>query len=451
VKYKVFFFLFFLFLLVHLYISYLNPESSRLYVGNGKYYETTIANYIAAAFVFGVIISIILSFFGDIRRAVARRRQEKAERKKTEITGLFEKGRLYEMKGETEKAAEYFNRAIRTSPQLEEPYLLMADMHISRKEFDKARDVLEQAQRNLGKKESLLFKKIKINLATKDMDRIEEDAKEILKISESNLKAMAILRDVLICRKEWDGALELEKRLRKQIKTEDENRRLIGIQYERAKQLLERRDEKLYEQIAKDLREITNENKHFVPAYLLAADVYKKMGKLNDAGRVYGRGYSKTGHMVFLQRMEDLYINRGEPAVILKIYRRLLEVAPKNQLLIFLYARLCLRLEMIDEAIELLSSLLTEEKEFRGLHRVMAEGYLHRGDLQNAVDEFVKAFPISSVYMPFYCEACQTTRDQWSDFCENCFSWNTINVKQEGLFQKDAEDLRLLYEQDWGV
>ena len=50
--------------------------------------------------------------------------------------------------------------------------------------------------------------------------------------------------------------------------------------------------------------------------------------------------------------MEDLYVDRGEPGVILKIYRRLLECGAKNQLLMFLYARLCLKLEMIDEAIE---------------------------------------------------------------------------------------------------
>lgn len=448
-KYKIFFFLFFLFLLVHLYISYLNPDSIKLYVGDGKYYETTIANYVAASFVLGVIISIIASFFGDLKRAIVGRRHEKEERKKTEIKELFEKGKLYDMKGDTEKAVEYFNRAMRTSPGLEEPYLFMADMHIARKEFDKARDVLEQGERSVGRKESLLLKKVKIHMATKDTESTEHDLKEILKTNESNLKAMAMLRDLHICRKEWTNALEIEKRLTKQIKTEDENKRLTGLQYERVKELSVRLDDKLYEQIVKDLKEITHEDKRFVPAYLLKADVHKRMGKFNDAGRVYGRGYAKTGHLIFLQKMEDLYIDRGEPAVILKIYRRLLEVAPKNQLLTFLYARLCLRLEMIDEAIDLLNTLFSEEQEFRALHRVMAEAYIHRGELEKAVEEFGKAFPVSDVCVPFYCERCQAVKEVWADFCENCGSWNTINVRQEGLFQKEAEDLRMFYEQDW--
>jgi tetratricopeptide (TPR) repeat protein len=172
------------------------------------------------------------------------------------------------------------------------------------------------------------------------------------------------------------------------------------------------------------------------------------MGKLNDAGRMYGRGFSKTGHVVFLQKMEEFYIEKGEPGVVLKIYRRLIEVAPRNQFLIFLYARLCLKLEMIDEAIEILKSLMVEEKEFQGLHRAMAEAYVHRGEYADAAREFGRAFPMTKAYLPFYCEKCQSVKDEWTDFCESCTSWNTVNVRQEGLFQKEAENLRVLYQHE---
>jgi tetratricopeptide (TPR) repeat protein len=201
--------------------------------------------------------------------------------------------------------------------------------------------------------------------------------------------------------------------------------------------------------VLKDLRELINDDKRFIPAYTLSAEVYKNMGKLNDAGRVYGRGFAKTGHIVFLRQLEDLYIDRGEPGVILKIYRRLLEVAPRNQLLMFFYARLCLKLEMIDEAIDVLKTLLAEEKEFRGLHRAMAEAYIHRGKFEDAVREFSRAFPMSQVYLPFYCVKCQGAKEEWTDFCETCHSWNTINIKQDGLFFQEAENLRVLYEENW--
>ena len=67
-KYKIFFFLFFLFLLFYLYISNLNQEMVKLYVGYGRYYETSVAGYVVVSFVLGVIITIIISFFYDIKR-----------------------------------------------------------------------------------------------------------------------------------------------------------------------------------------------------------------------------------------------------------------------------------------------------------------------------------------------------------------------------------------------
>ena len=378
-KYKIFFFLFFLFFLAYLYISYLNPDNVKFYVGNGRTFEATVATYVAASFVLGVIISIIASFFADARRGLANWRHERLERKKNEARDLFEKAKLLDMKGETEKAADYFNRVIRTSPDMDEPYVLLADMYAGRGEIERAGEILEMAIARLGEKETILFARVKIDRSRKDLDGAERGLKEILKVNESNLDAMAMLRDLCIDRKKWGEALEIEKRVKKQIKTPDENHRLTGLQYESARERFEKGDERLYEQVLKDLREITDGDKRFIPAYVLAAEVQKRMGKLNDAGRMYGRGFAKTGHVIFLKQMEELYIGRGEPGVILKIYRRLLEVAPKNQLLVFLYARLCLKLEMIDEAIDSLNVLLAEEKEFRGLHRAMAEAYLHRG------------------------------------------------------------------------
>jgi tetratricopeptide (TPR) repeat protein len=114
----------------------------------------------------------------------------------------------------------------------------------------------------------------------------------------------------------------------------------------------------------------------------------------------------------------------------------------------FFYARLCLKLEMIDEAIDVLKTL-AEEKEFRGLHRAMAEAYIHRGKFEDAVKEFLQAFPMSQVYLPFYCVKCQAVKEEWTDFCETCYSWNTVNIRQDGLFFQEAENLRVVYEENW--
>ena len=136
--------------------------------------------------------------------------------------------------------------------------------------------------------------------------------------------------------------------------------------------------------------------------------------------------------------------------MILKIYRRVLDLSPKDHLTSFLYARLCLRLEMIDEAIDTLNLLLGEGQEFRGLHRAMAEAYIHRGTMDRAVEEFRTAFPMKHIYIPFTCNNCQSVKEEWSDFCESCLSWNTISVKREEFLSTDSAEIRMLSErEDW--
>jgi tetratricopeptide (TPR) repeat protein len=447
-KYKISLLFFLLLFVAYVLLSFLNSERVPFDVGFGRL-ETTVTNYVAAAFVLGIIFSIIASFFTDARRGLAKWRSERKERRRNEAYELFEKAKLYEMKGEPEKAEEYINRVIRSVPDMEEPYLLLADMHAARGAPGKAIEALDLGEKCLGKKEAILMKKAKVHRAQKDLDAVERDLLEAVKIRGSSFEALRTLRDLYISRKAWAQALETEEKVRKQIKTPEEDQRFLGLRYESAKERYLKDDPRLYEQVLKDLREIISDNKRFIPAYTLSAEVYKSTGKLNDAGRVYGRGFAKTGHIVFLRQLEDLYINRGEPGVILKIYRRLLEVAPRNQLLMFFYARLCLKLEMIDEAIDVLTTLLADEKEFRGLHRAMAEAYIHRGKFEDAVKEFSRAFPISQVYLPFYCVNCQAVKEEWTDFCETCSNWNTVNIRQDGLFFQEAENLRMVYEENW--
>ena len=47
---------------------------------------------------------------------------------------------------------------------------------------------------------------------------------------------MGALRDLYIGRKAWAEALEIEEKIRKQIKTPEEDLRLAGLHYENAKE-----------------------------------------------------------------------------------------------------------------------------------------------------------------------------------------------------------------------
>jgi uncharacterized protein HemY len=448
-KYKILFFVFFLIVLVYLYISHLNDVNVRLFVfGHDKYYENTVSDFVAISFVSGVIFAFILGFFFDVKRLLGGWREERKEKKREEFREALEKAKGYDLKGDRDKAVESVQRLMRRYPDMEEAYTHLAGIYVSMKEFEKALEVLNLAEASLGKKESLLFRKARIFLAKNDAGQAEKLLGEVLKLNELNMEALTILRDLLVRGKNWQEAYDLEKKLRRFIKTDEERTRFLGIQFERIKASYARHDEVTYPALMKDLKDIISEDKFFVPAYVLLAELYQRVGKPNEAARVCGRGYSKTGHMIFLLKMEDLYIERRDPGVILKIYRRILDVSPKNPLVSFLYARLCLRLEMIDEAIETLNALLAEGETFAGLYRALAEAYAHRGETTKSIEAFSKAFPLKRAYIPFTCDRCQAVHDEWSEFCNNCASWNTITVKKEEPLLAESAELKAIYERE---
>lgn len=449
-KYKIYVFLFFIIFGFYVYLGILNPDEVKFYFGGQQAVEMSIAQFIVIAFALGIFVSIIVGMVDDIKNSIGTWWKKKGEKKNEEISVLIEKAKSYDLKGDREKALEQLNRTILRYPDAEEAYFSLTDLYVSMKEFDKAIETLNLAETHLGKKESIIFKRAKIRANTKEASKQEAELKDVLRINESNFEALGMLRDLYISRQRWDEAYEASKRIVKYIKTPEEHNRLMGIRYEKVCALFEKQRPSDHDAIIKELKDIISEDKRFIPAYILLAEIYKKTDKLNEAGRVYGRGYSKTGHIIFLSKMEDLYIDRGDPGVILKIYRRILDISPKNNLIEFLYARLCLRLEMIDEAIDTLNTLEAEGADFKGLHKAFAEAYIHRGQMERAVEEFKYAFPAEHIYIPFKCDNCQSKKVEWGDFCDNCFSWNTINVRKDDFIRGESTELRALYEsEDW--
>ena len=438
--------IFCLFVVCYLVLSFLNPDDVKFFYGGIRPIEMSVADFVILSFFLGIVLSIFVSFFFDAKTGIGGWMSGRQNRKQRELKESFDKAKAYDLKGDRAKAIEQLCKIIKTTPGVEESYVCLSDMYVSMEEYDKAMDTLNLGELNLGKNETILLKKVRVNLTAKEYVKNESILKEILKINESNIDALRILRDFYVWKKDWDNAYEVEKKIKKFVKTDEENKRFIGIRYEKTLTLFQNKFSQSMDKIIDNLKEIISEDKRFIPAYILLAQTYLKINKPNEAGRVYGRGYTKTGHIEFLLKMEDLYINRGDPGAILKIYQRVIDLSPKDHLITFLYARLCLRLEMIDEALDMLNSLIDEGEEFRGLHRAMAEAYIHREELDNAVSEFRKAFPMEEVYIPFVCTKCQAIKHEWTDFCESCSSWNTINVKKEEFLCTDTSEPRMIYD-----
>jgi tetratricopeptide (TPR) repeat protein len=193
---------------------------------------------------------------------------------------------------------------------------------------------------------------------------------------------------------------------------------------------------------------------------LRQAGVYQRMKRFDEAIRTLNRaiGLDET-NIKALKSLRQIYLDsrRWEDAIrtqrsILKFTKGkqaeeetpfylglkyehardlLIRGGEKNLELAFFYAKLCLRLEMLDEALEEINEISLKVKHFPALHRLLTEIYLHKKDSSRAAQEFEKTFELSGTsYLSFFCTSCERESKEWIAYCPQCHQWSTYTIKE---------------------
>jgi len=262
-------------------------------------------------------------------------------------------------------------------------------------------------------------------------------------LDETNLKAMRSLREIYLSSRRWEEAIRIQKSILKLAKgkqAEDEETLFyLGLKYEHARERLNQGSEGNLESALKEAKEIIRERKSFQPGFVLLGDIYLRMGRWASAGKVWGKSFTRFKSIIFILRLEDLYLGREDPGTLFRIYQRVLRNNSDNWVIAFFYAKLCLRLEMLDEALEVINDISIRVKDFPAQHRLLAEIYLHRKDFGRAAQEFERTFELSGTsYLPFSCSVCERESIEWVAYCPRCHQWSTYTIKE------DEKTIRLL-------
>jgi lipopolysaccharide biosynthesis regulator YciM len=254
-------------------------------------------------------------------------------------------------------------------------------------------------------------------------------------LDETNLSGLKSLRQIYLGSRRWEEAIRIQRSILKFTKgkqaEEEENLFYLGLKYERARDLLSRGGEQNLENALKEVKEIVRERKTFQPGFVLLGDIYLRMGRWASAGKVWGKSFTRFKSIVFILRLEELYLGREDPSTLLRIYQRVLEHHPENWVLAFFYAKLCLRLEMLEEALEGINEISLRVKDFPALHRLLAEIYLHKKDFGRAAQEFERTFELSGTsHLSFFCTTCERESKEWIAYCPQCHQWSTYTIKE---------------------
>jgi tetratricopeptide (TPR) repeat protein len=200
----------------------------------------------------------------------------------------------------------------------------------------------------------------------------------------------------------------------------------LGIKYELGQLYL---DQGMREQARKYFKGTIRLDRNFLPGYIGLGEASIQEGKLDHAAELWQKAYHLTSYIILLHRLEDLFLDMGEPEKIIRIYQDAVAKAPSDRVLKFYLGKLYYRLEMLDDAFEVLGGIDVSEERFPDLYKLMGNLYLRQGDLKAAVEEFKKALNLKKrVVVPYFCPVCDYHTLKWSGRCPRCGQWNTFGA-----------------------
>lgn len=401
----------------------------------GDTLQTSVTALMLSSFVLGAILVFVSTLARDVKRAIETYRQSRQKKKVQSIQEEFNRGMDCYIRGDLEKAKSHFSEVLRRDPTQIDLYLRLSEIDAKAGRAEEAIYWLERAKWIDRKNMEILHREADLYRQMRRFEDALRTLKQMIELDEDSLPALSGLREMYLETQNWEEAIKVQKSIMKLSKgkreEKEETLRFLGLKYEYAKDLLGRGGSESVEAALKEVKEIAREGKDFVPGFVLLGDIYLRMGRWASAGKVWGKSFMRLKSVVFILRLEDLYLGREDPSTLLRIYQRALKNDPENWVLLFFYARLCLKLELLDEALEALDDISLRRKDFPALHRLLAEIYLHKKDFSRAAREFEKTFELSGLsYLPFYCTSCGRESQEWTAYCPQCHGWTTYGIKE---------------------
>jgi lipopolysaccharide biosynthesis regulator YciM len=410
-----------------------NPGTITVNLLPSRSYEITKSAFFLISLALGSGTVFIAYLLRDVKRFLSGLRVQREQKKKLRIQELYTKGLNSLLAKRNPEAASFFTKVLAIDPNHVDTLLRLGISHLREKNPQDAILLHQKALSLDNDNQEVMFSLAADYEEAKRYDEALKIYQEILKRDSSNLTSLMKTRDLYQRLGQWENLYEAQRRLLASplslSEQEVEHRRLVGFKYEYGRSLLEAGD---MERAKKIFRGVIKLDKDFIPAYLGLGEVYLEEDKVKDAAELWEKAYKMTSSVLLLHRLEDLYLKRGEPGKAIEIYSQAVSWKPQAIHLKFFLGKLYYRLEMIDEAFDILSSVDWGDKEIPDLHKLLGNIYLRRGSLGLAASEFKKALGFKKqIIIPYLCSSCDYRSTQWSGRCPNCGKWNTFGVNLE--------------------
>jgi lipopolysaccharide biosynthesis regulator YciM len=436
--------LFILFVLFFLYFWGLNPHMVTIFYLPEQSLTHPAAIVIIACIILGLALGFAVHAYSTAAHWFKHWNRDRSEKKQREISSVYREGVARLLSGDLKKARVLLNKALDRDPKRVDTLIALASLASQEGTPEEGLQQLRKASEIDPKSMEVLFKTAAIQEETGNDEEAMETYRKLIAQEKDNRKALRGLRDLYIKQNNWTDALDIQRQVLKAgpgaNRVADEKNLLLYLRYEVARLSL---NEGKADEAKSELKDILRQEAEFAPAQVSLGDVYAAKDRGDDAVKAWQEGYKNLGKGIFLERLEDYYMEREDPSSLLNFFRG--QVLEQGDDLIFrlFYGKLCLRLEMVDEAKEQLQAIESSGVESSQVHLLLAETYRRCNQPEDAINEYQKALGISKrLHLNYVCENCQHNSTEWDSRCPSCGEWNTSSLVDRKLI-KDAKPLAI--------
>ncbi|HEX9874154.1 MAG TPA: tetratricopeptide repeat protein [Deferrimonas sp.] len=419
-----------LFLVFFIYFSGLNPQDITIHYLPDHEVTYSVAIVVVVCVLAGLIFGYGAHVYSVLSHLARHWKHDRQEKKAREVAAIYREGVGRLLSGDIKKAHALLQKALDRDPSRVETYIALANVRLQEGEAQEGVNLLLKAKNLEPKSLEVLFKLASAYEEGRQDEEALQTYQAILAIESSNRKALRSLRDLHLRNERWQQALEMQKRVLKvgpgSNRIEEEKQMLLSLRYEVARISL---SEGKTDEARAVFQEISQQAPEFTPARVSLGDALAADNRQEEAARVWQDGYKSLGKSIFLSRLEDLYMDAEDPASLLTFYRNALLEKGDDLMLRLFFGKFCLRLEMVDEALEQLETVESSGIEFPQLHLLLAEAHRRRRRTEEAIKEYKKALGVNNrLPLGYVCESCGERLAEWQSRCQECGTWGSYSL-----------------------
>jgi len=381
------------------------------------------------AFALGAGLVFLIHGLSDMMRWVASLKESREEKRSERADALWKRAWTEINRSHLPQAISVLERLTALFPDHKEALLLYGDLKRSSGDTVGAIRIHRRARVFDEEDVRLILALVNDYESAGRVDDGLAMLREYFKKEGRNRDVLGHFRALLIHNERWEEALSVQTVLARTFEKGERREReiavLVGLKFEVGSLL---HGKKNSEGARRSFRGALKIDPVFTPARLGLAEAQISEGREKEGIENLVEGWERTGQTLYLVRLEEFYLEKGNPDAILSLYERALKSrSEKGPALRFHQARVYNRLGMEEEAMAMLESLEGQASWGGEFYHLLGDLYERHRQTESALETYKKALSLEiSSDRPYFCQNCGTFYLDWKGRCSACHRWNTV-------------------------